>query len=389
MADYLPPQIIHEILLRLPSKSLCRFQAVSKSWYSLISSKSFITSHITQNKNSDINTHLLLRIVNRYANNNERLLFDPYNVRGPDEPIMISFMGMSPLLHGNTTTTSSPRVVGICNGLICFLEDFDPNDGHIVLWNPSIRKAVVLPHPSVKLEFPQFLALGFGADSLTSDYKVVRIVYLVKGTISVVVEVFSLRTREWRRIEVVGLDCFLPPPTGIHACVNDRAHWIGWRGEGQSRSLIMSFDMHNELFEALSLPGDLANELSFDVEVSVSRGCLAVIENVPSRQRYFNLWVMKEYGISDSWTLMFTLNDMSLIKSVDLRRFSKSNNILIRRSGNVWARYDPENKRIMYINLSHLGSDLIHADKYEESLVLLDYDEVLDRPPRRPRSPAE
>jgi len=41
---YLPHELIAQILVRLPVKSLIRFKSISKSWFSLISNPSFANS---------------------------------------------------------------------------------------------------------------------------------------------------------------------------------------------------------------------------------------------------------------------------------------------------------------------------------------------------------
>ncbi|KAM3340851.1 hypothetical protein P3S68_028486 [Capsicum galapagoense] len=47
MSD-IPPEVIDEILSRLPVKSLLRFKCVSKSFKSLIDSPKFIQAHLKQ-----------------------------------------------------------------------------------------------------------------------------------------------------------------------------------------------------------------------------------------------------------------------------------------------------------------------------------------------------
>lgn len=46
----LPDEIMVEILIRLPVKSLCRFKAVNRTWLELISSKRFIKQQLAHAK---------------------------------------------------------------------------------------------------------------------------------------------------------------------------------------------------------------------------------------------------------------------------------------------------------------------------------------------------
>ncbi|GMP76920.1 hypothetical protein CsSME_00033389 [Camellia sinensis var. sinensis] len=46
-----PDEILVEVLLRLPVKSLCRIRCVSKPWLSLISDHHFIKTYLNRNTN--------------------------------------------------------------------------------------------------------------------------------------------------------------------------------------------------------------------------------------------------------------------------------------------------------------------------------------------------
>ena len=46
LSNYLPLEVIEEILVRLSTKSLLRFRSVCKKWYSLISNSRFATTHL-------------------------------------------------------------------------------------------------------------------------------------------------------------------------------------------------------------------------------------------------------------------------------------------------------------------------------------------------------
>ncbi|KAL6195201.1 hypothetical protein ACLB2K_030821 [Fragaria x ananassa] len=62
MSDYLPQEVITNILLRLPIKSLVISTSVCKSWMSTIKDSSFIGAHLSRtiDFNNHHGTHLLL-----------------------------------------------------------------------------------------------------------------------------------------------------------------------------------------------------------------------------------------------------------------------------------------------------------------------------------------
>ena len=48
MLDYLPKEVVVEILIRLPVKSLVMFRCVCKDWFFLISGNAFIVAHTSR-----------------------------------------------------------------------------------------------------------------------------------------------------------------------------------------------------------------------------------------------------------------------------------------------------------------------------------------------------
>ncbi|XP_008237789.1 PREDICTED: probable F-box protein At1g14315 [Prunus mume] len=57
VGDKVPEDIVYEILLRLPVRSLIRFTAVCKSWNCMIKSSTFITHHLIQNEDVQLLLH--------------------------------------------------------------------------------------------------------------------------------------------------------------------------------------------------------------------------------------------------------------------------------------------------------------------------------------------
>lgn len=70
--------------------------------------------------------------------------------------------------------------VDTCNGLVCLADDLGPYGYNFIVFNPSIRKSVTLPKPTVRFKTHggYDASIGFGFDAMTNDYKVVRLVTL-------------------------------------------------------------------------------------------------------------------------------------------------------------------------------------------------------------------
>ena len=98
--------------------------------------------------------------------------------------------------------------MGTCNGLIFLADD---SYGHCyIIYNPCVRKLVKLPKPNINFSsYAGFNASGFGFDSKTNDYKVVRFVTreqkVQKGKSPPEVEVYSLSTGKWRMVTALPL----------------------------------------------------------------------------------------------------------------------------------------------------------------------------------------
>ncbi|RXH90692.1 hypothetical protein DVH24_035456 [Malus domestica] len=61
---HIPEEILFEILVRLPVKSLLRFRCVCKSWNTLISSPDFRNAHLEKNIMRDSYDYVLIRTAN-------------------------------------------------------------------------------------------------------------------------------------------------------------------------------------------------------------------------------------------------------------------------------------------------------------------------------------
>nr|POF03332.1 putative f-box protein [Quercus suber] len=269
MNDFLPSEILPNILLRLPTKSIVKFTSVCKTWRSLIRNPDFISAHL---KLSNHNQPLLLF---RFCSDGrlKRPYLD-YLVRDTDEKEVYKLYCDNQDFNEHArfdfpfhTLGRTPifRVVGTCNGLVC-VED-DGLLGRIILWNPCVRMFVELPTPSITYQgyheedgYGYDAATGLGFDSKTNDYKVVRVVTVVdvwrrSDCVSPPkVEVYSLATGEWSMVTTA-------LPGAVHPrdpmpFVNGALHWVALRRINyfKYRNFITVLDLGDMVFREITLP---------------------------------------------------------------------------------------------------------------------------------------
>ena len=241
MSVCIPEDVLVDVLARLPIETIVRCKLVCKSWFSLITSPNFISHHLNR---TIINNkgHLLIR----YRTDEPRkeycsLRFDSNNTFDEYKRFDFPFTRLHPYID----------VVGSCNGLICLSNDRFRYNLRMYLWNPCIRKVLVIPRPNVRLRsHGSFMhALGFGFDSVSNDFKVVRIVHLASVEVPPEVEVYTLKSGCWKNISDKALPYMVDIRSG-QAYVNGAAHWLAHTPteENDFRNLIVFFDMSSEVF---------------------------------------------------------------------------------------------------------------------------------------------
>ena len=304
---YLPYDIVLNILARLPVKSVIRFRYISKSYNSSITAPNFISTHLKNIKDSHDNDN---------DSDNGFVIHMPSvtNNIGFQRPVCtvaldrtfdkISELGIPFDFHYIYT-----QIVGSCNGLLCLA-----NSANVVyLWNPSIR--IFKRLPDTCLGRLKDVTLGFAYHPENNDYKVVRISCLSLFTHEI--EVYTLSSDSWRSVGTTGLtatnvmvyDKNHPLPIPL---VNGALHWVSnvVEGEENHRSrMVMAFDVNSERFRELALPDGSVDENTFQTFLALFKGKLASIVWEHSEQpgTRYSIWVMKEYGVIESWNKLFVV----------------------------------------------------------------------------------
>ncbi|XP_021666818.2 F-box protein CPR1-like [Hevea brasiliensis] len=372
MSDHLPQELLAGILSRLPVKSILICRCVSKTWYSLITNPSFIDHHLK--KTAARNSGLL------FFSYSTRELVWPFkeNVRYllyPDESFPANPVEELDCLFKDLKR--SVNIVGSCNGVICLSYNvYGRYTDGAALWNPSVRKIVKIPCPNVTFTSHGFYkqSLGFGFDSATDDYKLVRIVYLPDSNfnfhkIPPLVEIYTLRSRGWRKVHN---DLkYVITDFSTSAFLNGTCHWVATNPPNGPDVCyaIVSFSLGKEVFGKMEVQDCLVKKYHF-IDVAVSDGSLLLVAITKlTEEGCFSVWMMKEYGVPGSWTNLFNISHLEGIRR--LVAFRQSGDVLLANIAGELVFYDPKTEEFSYTQILGIASSF-YLDTLAESLVLLD-----------------
>lgn len=171
LLPYIPDEVMFDVLLRLPSKSLMRFKSVCKAWHAMISSPIFINAHLEWSKLKPSSLLMAPGFYQKQKNGqNIAFLMGLYKYQG----------GNNNVVHLHDFPRDFPQVLDTwtrpvhCDGLLLVSN----MSKKMIIYNPSTREIVSLPKGSRNLH--KGTGIGFGFDPRSSKYKVAR-VFLSKG----------------------------------------------------------------------------------------------------------------------------------------------------------------------------------------------------------------
>lgn len=302
--DYLPEDVLDNILGRLPGKSLVRFKCVCKTWNSIISTFKFKARAILHTRQKGTFFHAI---------DDDESIF---------EELVIPWKNNE--CFDNVSFPYVPKFCGLINGL--FLIEFERS---FFLWNPFTGYFN-------KVVNDEYLGedIGFCYDPCTNDYKVVG--YGHKFI------VMSLRTRYWKKLKCSdGIRSASAGPV-----VQERLHWlVSYDKSSCASSEILHFDPKTDELNELPI-----RKPKHDHEVALSglgvlqgKLCMFFVCNksgcspVYFRFSHVEVTVMKDYGVAESCTTLFVVSCSNFIPL----SFTRGGELLM-------TKYDDDNKIVAY-----------------------------------------
>ncbi|XP_075637755.1 F-box protein CPR1-like [Castanea sativa] len=378
----LPDEILSHIFTYLPIKSIIICTSLSKTWKSLIQNPTFISTHLHHSHNNNKNNLLLLKL----SRNDKQV----YALHKEDDLDFTEYTSFDSPFHGPHLRHPHNHVIGTCNGLLCLSNGLLYFASELLLWNPCVRKLLQFPIPRATFDSRDlsFASFGFGFDPKSNDYKVVRILSLLRcpselGKFRPAVDVYSLSTGEWRMLSA---SASLPPTCGIRlretpAFANGALHWIAFRKD--YNEFVLVFDLGDEVFRQILLP-ELPGTMMW-TRVSVYGNSIAGFQR-GSWSGPINIWVMKEYGVASSWTKFsyqcpslgplrphpvgFRRNGEVVLEDVSEYNIIDGVVVLSDKDRRGLISWNPDSLNVK--NLEIDGSHKTFLGSYVESLALLD-----------------
>ncbi|KAK4722933.1 hypothetical protein R3W88_013166 [Solanum pinnatisectum] len=317
MDDYVanfPEDIVNEILLRCPVKSLLRFKCSCKNWYALIKTPKFIQQHLKKNHSP---LQLLIYNIGDFLDDScPMILISEENSQ--------MFLGMK-------------YVVGYVDGL--FLMEGQINSATCcALWNPATREVRYLHLPTPIIDYsPDF---GLGIDPLTNDYKVVYFLHYEAA-------VYSCRRDSWRVFKIEDFD--KPPPFDKEMCrtygsayLNGNYYWLLTKNNINTTLL---FNFGREMFEEIEGPDqDPKFPYVYALGMMLLDDSIAILNKKVFENFNYDIWVMIKPGV---WNKLITFQSSPRIISC-----YDSSLILVTRASRLFS-YNVQTNKTRYLGFQH------------------------------------
>ncbi|XP_026428655.1 F-box/kelch-repeat protein At3g06240-like [Papaver somniferum] len=362
----IPGEIQEDIILRLPVKSISRFKSVCKSWCRYINSPTFIKHHLVRTSK---NPRIMIRDAIRGDGTNPFYIVDYDSISSglssrKCEPVArLNY----PVSVNNGVRNPYVDIVGSCNGLLCVIA---PVCDTPIIWNPSTTeyKEIILPPPDNHL---RWVSYGFGYDRKINDYKLVCLSWEE-------VYIYRLRSSSSRKL-VKNIPCGkVWEPAGL--LLNGALHWTLAANAitGEISKIIVVFDISSEKFMSWPFPEEIVLRTpDSSCYLQVFENSLCIISSVHAAR--VDVWVMQNYGVTESWTKPFTTAQERITNSpysLELYWYCINGDILILVEGR-FGIYDQKNDRIKFLNINGLDDGYTYGQprcvggSYVESLVSL------------------
>ncbi|KAM5569172.1 F-box protein [Rosa sericea] len=295
----LPQALVMDILSRLLVKTLFNCRCVCKSWLSIISDPHF--SHMRLSK-----LPIGILIKTRPEKRKSRVIDFTQIEECAGSHFQLEKMRFS--TKNSLPPLSEFELINSCNGLLLLSGAGPIRDGPLYVCNPILGEFITLPPTVGRRLCYSFFGLGYSV--ATKEYKVLQTCSGDDRTDENEAQIYTIGTGVWKSIGKTPQDSAQLAP--FNAVLHGALHWLSFGG--RTFEFIHAFNFGTEQFRTLPPPGYFEPfERLFKecLKLGVLDGCLflCVCGDDP---RKFDMWVMKDYGVQESWTKTLVVEGLYL-----------------------------------------------------------------------------
>ncbi|KAL8107601.1 F-box protein At3g07870-like isoform X2 [Apium graveolens] len=358
----LPADIVADILSRLPIMTIVHCRCVCKRWRHILSETYFVNLHLLRSPEG--------LVVHEMSGLGEPDIFklgelddqsDQHHIH--HDPLMRFDLGLG-------FERGERCLQGSVNGLICLWNCYRGDATYIC--NPITREYIKLPdHKYIKKSY-FIVTYGFGFVEASNQYKVICFAEgnfsSAKGSYKSRCGIYTLGTNKWRSLtHVPFLLCF--PQNGI--LVSGNLHWLAYDEKDSTNDLVCTFDLEKELLQLTASAPQSGGIIAYR-SLGKLQGCLCLCDNTDSK---FVIWVMKNYGMKESWIKEIIIFDAtaSCLRGIfrPLKVWKDETTLMLFRDAYL-CTYNPGNKIFQVLDIFQRGFfDTLDAMVYVPSFITL------------------
>ncbi|KAJ6426777.1 hypothetical protein OIU84_022379 [Salix udensis] len=281
----------------------------------------------------------------------------------------LEFQGELCFFHPVTNFIKKYQFVNSCNGLL-YLREYRSRNPYIedlvmYILNPVTGEYMFVPPAEVGRNLETELG-GLGFCPQTNEFKAIRIYKLgVKKDLQA--DVYTLGNGSWRTVGAapdILASCLFYHWGYMKAFVNGAFHWL-LVSMGDHLDQIITFDFETEQFGSIALP----EIVEFEGYEVLNLGVLGEtiyfcghdkIESEQSKE----IWVMRQYGVVESWTKMFVIENRGGVRNPFIFRA-----IAVLNDGDIFLKWDKiliwyELETESYTMLGIEGRAIVHEPRF-------------------------
>ncbi|XP_006349814.1 F-box/kelch-repeat protein At3g06240-like [Solanum tuberosum] len=351
---YLPQELLINIFCRLPAKSIGQLRCVSNPLNSLLSNKQFLKSHFTRIHFQEPEKLILLSNSHSF-----------HTITFKNNGVFSNSINFQ-----QTPSDQFVDICGSCNGLVLILN----KDDTIVVINPITLDFKKIPNSPFALDpVGSFSMYGFGYDYVNDDYKIVVISRYdhdneyEPDVLDMFMDIYSLKVGSWKRIKSSPYDHAVPElASGVF--VNGALHWLASK-KPDYVSVIGAFVLSDEEFVEVPAPKSLDKGKFVFNKLVVVKGCLCmVVDNLEGYGNRIDVWMMKEYGVEESWT-KFCVDGIDFYDFLKPLCLIRDDEVVVNVDGEKLMVYNLEEERSRDLEVDGILDRFDSVGTFVESLV--------------------